>query len=67
MTFIRKKKKTFKWPVVVREPSETKVGEYDENHFIGIFKRLDWDANEKELALNDVFKIGKKPAGFFNK
>jgi len=60
MTFIRKKKKTFKWPVVVREPSEIKVGEYDENHFIGIFNRLDRDAYEKALALNDEFKMLQK-------
>jgi len=26
MTFVRKKNKTFKWPVVVREPSETDAG-----------------------------------------
>ena len=40
MTFVRKKNKTFKWPVVVREPSETDAGVYEENEFIAIFKRL---------------------------
>ena len=60
MTFIRKKKKTFKWRVTVREASETKVGEYDENDFIGIFNRLDRDAYEKALAFNDEFKILQK-------
>ena len=34
MTFVRKKNKTFKWPVVVREPSETDAGVYEENEFI---------------------------------
>ena len=40
MTFVRKKNKTFKWPVLVREPSETDAGVYEENEFIAIFKRL---------------------------
>ena len=40
MTFVRKKNKTFKWPVIVREPSEKEVGVYEENEFIAIFKRL---------------------------
>ena len=40
MTFVRKKNKTFKWPVLVREPSETDAGLYEENEFIAIFKRL---------------------------
>ena len=40
MTFVRKKNKTFKWPVVVREPSETDAGVYEENEFTAIFKRL---------------------------
>ena len=40
MAFVRKKDKTFKWPVVVREPSETDAGVYEENEFIAIFKRL---------------------------
>ena len=40
MAFVRKKNKNFKWPVVVREPSETNAGEYAENEFIAIFARL---------------------------
>ena len=40
MTFVRKKNKTFKWPVLVREPSENDAGVYEENEFIAIFKRL---------------------------
>ena len=38
--FCKKKNKTFKWPVLVREPSETDAGVYEENEFIAIFKRL---------------------------
>ena len=40
MAFVRKKNKNFKWPVVVREPSETNAGEYAENEFVAIFARL---------------------------
>ena len=40
MTFVRKKNKTFKWPVIVREPSETDAGVYEDHEFIAIFKRL---------------------------
>ena len=40
MAFVRKKNKTFKWPVVVREPSSIDAGVYEENEFIAIFKRL---------------------------
>ena len=40
MAFVRKKNKTFKWPVVVREPSETDAGVFEESEFIAIFKRL---------------------------
>ena len=40
MAFVRKKNKHFKWPVVVREPSEENSGEYAENTFVAIFARL---------------------------
>ena len=40
MAFVRKKNKHFKWPVVVREPSEENAGEYAENTFVAIFARL---------------------------
>ena len=50
MTFVRKKNKTFKWPVVVREPSETDAGVYEENEFIAIFKRL--KVSEYQIAAN---------------
>lgn len=40
MAFVRKKNKTFKWPVVVREPSENDAGVFEENEFIAVFKRL---------------------------
>jgi|TARA_R100000482_G_C5067423_1_gene119902 hypothetical protein len=39
MAFVRKKVKTFKWPVQVREPSEAKPGEFETSEFIAIFKR----------------------------
>ena len=51
MTFVRKKNKTFKWPVLVREPSENDAGVYEENEFIAIFKRL--KVSEYQKALED--------------
>jgi hypothetical protein len=39
MAFVRKKVKTFKWPVQVQEPSDTKPGEFETSEFIAIFKR----------------------------
>ena len=39
MTFVRKKNKTFKWPVVVREPSENDAGVFEESEFIALFKK----------------------------
>ena len=39
MAFVRKKVKTFKWPVKVQEPSDTKPGEFETSEFIAIFKR----------------------------
>ena len=40
MAFVRKKVKTFKWPVVVKAPSETKAGKFDSHEFTAVFKRV---------------------------
>ena len=40
MAFIRKKTKVYSWPVEVKTPSETNIGEFDTSEFIGKFKRL---------------------------
>ena len=40
MAFVRKKVKTFKWPVEVKEPSETKPGKFDSHEFTAIFNRV---------------------------
>ena len=40
MAFVRKKVKTFKWPVEVQEPSDTKPGEFKKSEFTAIFKRV---------------------------
>ena len=40
MAFVRKKEKTFKWPVRVEEPSETKPGKMEASEFTAIFKRV---------------------------
>jgi len=40
MAFVRKKVKTFKWPVQVTEPSEDRPGEFDKFEFTAVFKRV---------------------------
>jgi len=40
MAFVRKKVKTFKWPVEVTEPSEERPGEFDKCEFTAVFKRV---------------------------
>ncbi len=40
MAFVRKKVKTFKWPVEVTEPSEDRAGEFDKFQFTAVFKRV---------------------------
>ena len=40
MAFVRKKVKTFKWPVEVREPSENDPGRFDKHEFIAVFNRV---------------------------
>lgn len=40
MAFIRKKSKTFKWPVEVKEPSETVAGQFETHEFTAVFNRV---------------------------
>lgn len=40
MAFVRKKVKTFKWPVEVKEPSESVPGKFDSHEFTAIFNRV---------------------------
>ena len=40
MAFVRKKVKTFKWPVEVKEPSVDRAGEFDTFEFVALFKRV---------------------------
>tara|TARA_A100001201_G_scaffold7888_1_gene12420 strand:- start:114 stop:446 length:333 start_codon:yes stop_codon:yes gene_type:complete len=40
MAFVRKKVKTFKWPVEIQEPSADRPGEFDKFEFIAVFKRV---------------------------
>ena len=60
MAFIRKKNKTFKWPVVVREPSSTDAGVFDESEFIAVFKRLkisEYDKAVKEKTELEMMRM----------
>ena len=59
MTFVRKKTKTFKWPVVVREPSSTDAGVYEENEFIAVFKRLKVSEYQKAVEDKTEFEMLK--------
>ena len=52
MPFVRKKNKTFKWPVIVREPSENDAGVFEESEFIAIFKRLKVSEYQKAVDNN---------------
>ena len=47
MAFVRKKVKTFKWPVVVREPSSDRPGEFETSEFVAVFKRVKMSELEK--------------------
>ena len=47
MAFVRKKNKTFKWPVEVREPSSNRPGEFETSEFVAIFKRVKMSELEK--------------------
>jgi len=40
MAFVRKKTKVYPWPVEIKTPSETKIGEFDTTSFTGKFIRL---------------------------
>jgi len=40
MAFVRKKTKVYPWPVEVKTPSETKIGEFDTTSFTAKFVRL---------------------------
>lgn len=59
MTFVRKKNKTFKWPVVVREPSENDAGVYEESEFIAVFKRLKVSEYTKASESKSEFEMLK--------
>ena len=47
MAFVRKKVKTFKWPVTVTEPSSDKPGKFEESTFTAVFKRVKMSELEK--------------------
>ena len=40
MAFVIKKTKVYSWPVEVKTPSETNIGEFETSEFIGKFRRL---------------------------
>tara|TARA_R100000426_G_scaffold847_1_gene1616 strand:+ start:1767 stop:2099 length:333 start_codon:yes stop_codon:yes gene_type:complete len=80
MAFVRKKTKVYSWPVEVKTPSETEVGEFDTTSFTGKFVRLsrselsdfesatEYEALKKVLVgWEDVNEEDGKPVEFNNK
>lgn len=61
MAFIRKSSGTYKWPLIVRYPSETKVGAFDEHSMTIVFRRL--KATET-IGLNNFDLMVKAVAGW---
>ena len=49
MAFVRKKTKVYPWPVEIKTPSQTNIGEFDSTSFTGKFIRL----SRKELDTFD--------------
>ena len=63
MAFVRKKVRTFKWPVEVKEPSETKPGKFESHEFTAIFNRVALSVitdmvDEDENALLELILAG---------
>ena len=60
MAFVRKKTKVYPWPVEVKTPSETEIGEFDTTSFIGKFVRLsreELDSFESATEFEAVKKV----------
>ena len=60
MAFIRKKTKIYSWPVEVKTPSETNIGEFETSKFIGKFvrlKRSELNTFEEETEYDALQKI----------
>lgn len=63
MAFVRKKVKTFKWPVEVKEPSESDPGKFDSHEFTAIFNRVSRSviqklSDEDEMSLLRMILAG---------
>lgn len=61
MAFVRKSSGTYKWPLIVRYPSETKIGAFDEHPMTVTFRRL--KASET-AGLNNFDLMVKAVAGW---
>ena len=64
MAFVRKKVKTFKWPVTVTEPSSDKPGEFEESSFTAVFKRIKMSELEKIAETGGYEFISKVLVGW---
>ena len=64
MAFVRKKVKTFKWPVQVQEPSDTKPGEFETSEFIAVFKRVGMSKLQDSEVVDNISLIRKVLVGW---
>ena len=64
MAFVRKKVKTFKWPVEVQEPSDKKPGKFEKSEFTAIFKRVKMSELEGVSESEGVSQLKKVLVGW---
>jgi len=73
MAFVRKKSKVFPWPVEVKRPSETNLGQFETNSFTGKFIRLsrtelnNFEENLIKTSELSGFLINKKDYNYLKK
>ena len=64
MAFVRKKDKTFKWPVEVREPSLERPGEFESSKFVATFKRVNMSELKEIGDTSDLIFLKKIMVGW---
>jgi hypothetical protein len=64
MAFVRKKVKTFKWPVTVAEPSSERPGEFQESTFTAVFNRVKMSQLEEMAETSGVSFLSKVLVGW---
>ena len=60
MAFVKKKTKVYPWPIEIKTPSETKIGEFETTSFTGKFirvSRADLDSFESASEYEALKKV----------